>query len=286
MNMEEHCDAFSACKTMSEAIRVMSGKYICHKNYSHYTSLDRLESMLTGKKPCMWLTRVDSELFDDLIEGKKYGIGAKKKQEKTFITCFSYGLRESAAMWGLYCPKTYKAIRITVPDLAMKSLLESRCHRILAKGKGLGKLAIYKRDFTDVTYAAVKWNDEEKERSNNLYWNGFFSKQIPNLRKECRSADAVGRVKDIEWSFESESRLIVTTRETMKADHIAVVLPPDFINGIRFTLSPWISEVEESFVRTCLVRWLQKAGRKDVSSEDSNLFKASVLKDALKKWAK
>ena len=283
MSMKEPHDAFSACKTMDEAIKVISEQDICHKNYSLYTSLDRLESMLTGKKPCMWLTRVDSELFDDLIEGKKYGIGAKKKQEKTFIKCFSYGLRESAAMWGLYCPMTYKAIRIIVPSQAMKSLLESRCYRISAKG--LGKFAIYKRSFTDVTYAAVKWNDEEKDRSNNLYWNGVFSKQVPNLRKDCRCADAVGRVKDIEWSFESESRLIVTTRKTVDADHIAIALPPDLINGIRFTLSPWICEVEEPFVRACIVRWLEKAGRKKVSSEDDNLFKSSVLKGALKKWA-
>lgn len=145
MSKEERQEAFSDYKTMRGAIDAISKKGICHENYTFYTSLDRLESMLTGKKPCMWLTRVDSELFDDLIEDKKYGVGAKRKQGKTFIRCFSYGLRESAAMWGLYCPMTYKAIRVIVPNLAMKSLLESGGHRIVAKGKRLGKLAIYKK---------------------------------------------------------------------------------------------------------------------------------------------
>lgn len=284
MSMKEPHDAFYASKTMREAITKISNLEIWHKNYVHYTSLDRLESMLTGKKPCMWLTRVNSDSLDDLIEGKKYGIGAKKKQGKTFIGCFSYGLRESAAMWGLYCPMTYKAIRVIVPQLAMKSLLESGCYMISTRG--LCKFTIYKKSFTDVTYAAVKWNEEEKDRANNLFWNGVFSKQISDIRKDCRCADAVGRVKDIEWSFENESRLIVTTRRKVDADHIAIALPTSFINGIRFTLSPWADEYEDRMVRDKLARLLRAVGRNNVSSENKKVFEPSALKGALTKWAK
>ena len=287
MNLEQRREAFAECTTMAKAMEIVRGKEIGHKTYSFYTSLDRVRQMLTEKTPNVWLTRIDSELFDDMLECKKYGSRAPKTQRKTFIKCFSYGGRESAAMWGLYCPTTYKAIRVTIPEKAMESLLKSQCFKISPKNKLSTEIAAGK-EFSDIIYAAVKMNEEETERSNNLYWNGVLSKRIPNLSKGCRCSLAAGRVKDVEWSFENESRLIVTIRNTIKSDlnHIAIGLTPEFINGMRFILSPWANEEEECFVRDCLVKWLRGAGRKSVSSEDANVFRPSTLKGALVQWAK
>lgn len=283
MNAEERREEFATCSTMAKAIEIVNEKEVGHNNYSFYTFLDRVKQMLTGEPPCMWLTRIDSELFDDLIECKKFGSRAPKKQSKTFIKCFSYGLRESAAMWGLYCPPTYKAIRVTVSKQAMESLLNSQCYRII-KDKPSQKGIHSTQEFTDVIYAAVKSKDEEAERSNNLYWNGVFSKRMPCLPKNRRSAVAAGRIKDIEWSFENEARLIVTTRAAMSTNHIAIKLSKEFITSMRFVLSPWTNEDEEEFLRRKLVEWLKVAGRNDVSTKDEDVFRQSTLKGALKKW--
>lgn len=284
-NLEERRNDFADCSTMAKAVEIVKAKEVGHNNYSFYTFLDRVKQMLTGKTPCMWLTRIDSELFDDLIECRKYGIRAPKKQNKTFIKCFSYGFRESAAMWGLYCPPTYKAIRVTVSKEAMESLRKSRCFNITSKNN-LGAEISTGKEFSDIIYAEVKMNDDEADRSNKLYWNGVFTKQIPNLCKDrCRAA-AAGRIKDIEWSFENEARLIVTKNRTSKsANHIAIELSKEFIKSMRFTLSPWANDDEQLFVRGKLVDWLKIAGRGGVSSEDEDVFMKSALKGALTKWA-
>ena len=281
MNAEERRKEFADCTKMTDAVKLIQSGGVCHKSYSFYTSLDRVKSMLTEKR-CMWLTRINSGIFDDLIECKKYG--SKEKQSRVFIKCFAYGFRENAAMWGLYCPTTYKAVRVTVTEKAIRSLLESKCFDI-SGGKTTQKKLRAKIDFGDLVYASVKMKDEDPERSTYLYWNGVRTKQMPNLHKKLCGRNAAGRLKDIEWSFENEARLIVTTSKSKKAKHIAVGLPEDFIRGMSFTLSPWADDAEENLVREKIVEWLKAAGRENVSPEDRKVFRSSVLKGALKKWA-
>ena len=283
-NLEGRRSDFADCSTMAKALGIVSAKEIGHNYYSFYTFLDRIKQMLTGKTPCMWLTRIDSEMFDDLIECRKFGSKAPKKQSKTFIKCFSYGFRESAAMWGLYCPPTYKAIRVTVSAAAMESLRDKQCFKITSK-KNIGTKISTRKEFTDITYAAVKMNDDEVDRSNKLYWDGVFTQTMQKLEKDRRCAKAAGRIKDIEWSFENEARLIATTRAEMSANHIVVELSEKFIKSMRFTLSPWANDDEQSLVRGKIVAWLKVAGRSGVSSEDEDVFMKSTLKGALTKWA-
>ena len=286
MNLEERRNTFGNCVSLNDAVVLIREGGVCHKNYTFYTSLDRVQSMLVEKIPCMWLTRIDAEKFDDLLESRKYGTKGMEKQRKTFIRCFSYGLRESAAMWGLYCPLTYKSIRVTIAEKAMRSLLGkgNPCFKVSKKGP-MQTTCSASKEFSDVIYAAVKMNDEEVGRSNNLYWNGTFSKKIPSLCKDRCRAIAAGRIKDIEWSFENESRLVVTTTKSQKLDHVAIALTPEFIEAMSFTLSPWANDDEEQFVRDKVVEWLQIAGRKNISSKAKDLFRPSTLKGALRKWA-
>ncbi len=282
MNLEQRREAFADCTTMVKAMEVVTEKKVGHRAYSFYTSLDRVQQMLTGKMPNMWLTRINSGIFDDLIECKKYG--AHEKQSRFFIKCFEYGFRESAAMWGLYCPATYKAIRVAVTENAIRSLLESNCFDI-SSGRPTERKLRATMDFSDLVYASVKTKKDDPERSTYLYWNGVRTKQMPDLYKKLCCRAAAGRLKDIEWSFENEARLIVRTSKSKKAKHIAIKLPTEFINGMSFTLSPWADNSEEKLVREKLVEWLKTAGRENVSSKDRKVFRPSVLKGALKKWA-
>ena len=281
-SLEQRRAEFAGCATMAKAMEIVNEKKVGHKTYSFYTFVDRVKQMLMGRKPNMWLTRINSGVFDDLIECKKYG--AHEKQSRFFIKCFEYGFRESAAMWGLYCPATYKAIRVTVTEKAIMSLLESPCFNI-SRGRPTQRKIRAKVDFSDLVYASVKTKTDDPGRSTYLYWNGTRTKQMPDLYKKLRSKATAGRLKDVEWSFENEARLIVKTAKPKKVKHIAVKLPLDFIKGMSFTLSPWADDSEEKLVRDELVKWLQTAGRNNVSSEDRKVFRTSVLRGALKKWA-
>lgn len=282
MNAEKRREEFAECAKMCDAIKLVQDGRVCHKNYLFYTSLGRVESMLKSDAPCLWLTRVNSGVFDDLIENEKYG--TDEKQGKLFIKCFTYGFRESAAMWGLYCPPTYKAIRVSVTERAINSLLKSKCLEISRGTPTLNKIRA-KMDVSDIVYASVKTKKDDPGRSTYLYWNGVRTRQIPNLFEDLRRKMAAGRLKDVEWSFEDEARLIAKVPDSKKAQHIAVKLTPEFINGMSFTLSPWADEDEQRMVRDKLVRLLRAVGRKNVSSEDEKVFKPSALKGALKKWA-
>lgn len=283
MNLEQRREAFADCTTMARAMEIVTEKKVGHRAYSFYTSLDRVQQMLTGKMPNMWLTRINSGVFDDLIECKKYG--AHEMQNRFFIKCFEYGFRESAAMWGLYCSATYKAIRVTVTENAIRSLLESKCFDI-SSGRRTQRELRATMDFSDLVYASVKTKKDDPERSTYLYWNGVRTKQMPDLYKKLCCRAVAGRLKDIEWSFENEARLIVKAAKPKRSKHIAIKLPSDFINGMSFTLSPWADNSKEKLVRDKLVEWLQAAGRENVSSKDRKVFRSSVLKGALKKWAK
>lgn len=282
MKANERREEFADCAKMGDAIKIVQDGKICHKSYSFYTSLGRVESMLKANTPCLWLTRINSGVFDDLIENEKYG--TDEKQGRLFIKCFTYGFKESAAMWGLYCPTTYKAIRVSVTKRGIDSLLKSQCVAI-SSGKPTSNKIQAKMDVSDLVYASVKTNDDDPDRSTYLYWNGVRTRQIPSLFEDLRRKMVAGRLKDIEWSFEDEARLIVKVPDSKKSQHIAVKLPFEFIHGMSFTLSPWADEDEEWMVRDKLTRLLRAAGRKNVSSEDEKVFRPSVLKGALTKWA-
>ncbi len=283
MNAGIRREKFAECAKMGDAIKIVQDAEVCHKSYSFYTLLGRVESMLKEDLPCLWLTRINSGVFDDLIENEKYG--TDEEQGKLFIKCFTYGFRESAAMWGLYCPATYKAIRVSVTDSAIKSLLKSKCVEI-SSGKPKSNSIRAKIDVSDIVYASVKTKKDDPGRSTYLYWNGVRTKQIPSLFEDLHRKMTAGRLKDIEWLFEDEARLIAKVPDPKKSQHIAVKLPPEFIKGMSFTLSPWADEDEERMVRDKLARLLRAVGRNNVSSENEKVFKPSALKGALTKWAK
>ncbi len=282
MNAGIRREKFAECAKMGDAIKIVQDAEVCHKSYSFYTSLGRVESMLKEDLPCLWLTRINSGVFDDLIEYEKYG--TDEEQGKLFIKCFTYGFRESAAMWGLYCPATYKAIRVSVTDSAIKSLLKSKCVEI-SSGKPKSNSIRAKIDVSDIVYASVKTKKDDPERSTYLYWNRVCTKPIPSLFEDLHRKMTAGRLKDIEWLFEDEARLIAKVPDPKKSQHIAVKLPPEFIKGMSFTLSPWADEDEERMVRDKLARLLRAVGRNNVSSENEKVFKPSALKGALTKWA-
>ncbi len=251
--------------------------------YSFYTTVDRSIRLLETRR--LWLTRLDAEEFDDGIEHKKYG--DKSVASRLFIKCFQFGRQESAAMWGLYCPPAYQAIRVSISWQAFDELARQPCFPAGEGKESSPAPDVVDKWVQDIVYASVVSADErsnesqrEIRRANALWYDGEYSNPIADLPNQISAESATGIVKDAEWRFENESRLFVQVKEPSREKHIAVAFPDSAIESISFTLSPWASDEEQAFVTDRLSVALLKARRKD-----SKLFRKSVLQDGLKKWA-
>lgn len=272
---------FSEVNSLDNALTLMKNNGVQHRWYSHYTSLDKLKLMLASKT--IWLTRCSSLRFDDVIEGKKYG--TKKEADARYIACFSIGKPESAAMWGLYCPPTYKAIRIVFSKEIMQAWSKDITVFPVVDGVVDAAKVIRNVDsyFSDLIYASVKGDDDDRDRANTISWEGEFSVKIPRLESQKKGARATGRVKDYEWRFEREMRLLVKIRAGNKmGEQIAVRLPDEVIRGMQFTFSPWADDDEKGYVREKVTSWLIKAlATKSIGTK----FDESMLNNGLGKWA-
>ena len=279
--MKNNDATFAQLKSLDNAVTFMKERGVQHKWFCHYTSLDKFKLMLATKT--IWLTRCSSLRFDDTIEGKKYG--SNEEASKRYIACFSIGKPENAAMWGLYCPPTYKAIRIVIPKDAMNNWVEN-IDVFKVRNGGVDMSAPMRNVdsyFSDIVYASVRGDDDDRDRSNTIFWEGESTEKIVGLEKQKRGVRVTGRVKDYEWRFERESRLIVKVRnEDYGEEFLAVRLSDDLLRSFEFTFSPWANDDEKGFVRNSVTDWLQAAlNTKSIGPK----FDVSMLNEGLKKWA-
>ncbi len=187
-------------------------------------------------------------------------------------------------MWGLYCPYTYKAIRMNITQKSMKLLLGRKVYKTSDNGNTSDECKVKESAITDLLYAAVENKEEERPRVNKLYWNGFYSKPMANLKNEKGRRYATGMVKDAEWRFENECRLIYKAAENY-GDHIAVDISKKFFDGVSFVLSPWANAEEREFVCKQIRGCFSNIG-KEVDANDGRMFQRSKLESGLQKWAK
>lgn len=281
-NMEDRIKEFQEQSTLAKLIGCVKEFGAYHNMYCCYTSVDRIEQMMDSERQRLWLTKLDACLFDDGIEHLKYGTESERR--RTYIKSFMYGSQESAAMWGLYCPTTYKAIRMDISQKAMNALLQNNKVYRVRKDKNSNVRCKAKVLVSDILYAAVEDENHKGQRSNVLYWNGFYSKQLAGLKSDKARKCATGFVKDAEWRFENECRLICKTEKDC-GDHIAVDLPSDFFKGVSFILSPWASNAELGFVKERLRKCFANVGMEDFA-DGKNIFRRSKLENGLQQLAK
>lgn len=272
---------FDDCTTLTNAITLLKKSSVQHRVYCHYTTLENLRLMMASKT--FWLRRCNSKEFDDRIEQIKFG--KKEEQQKFYLSCFSFEEQELASMWGLYCPPTYQAIRLTMKKADVGLWVKSVKSAYRTDGGMVNRgseVSIKSHGFNDIVYASVRENDMNENRDGTLYWNGKTTKPIDGIAAKKSWKSATGLVKDIDWKFESESRMWLKTRDDLGLEQVAVNLPVDVIENMEFTLSPWLKDYEEDFVRSLIRKWVGGAcGNKG----DNIKFFNSSLRGGLQKWA-
>ena len=287
MNSEKRINKFKKQNTLEQLVKCVKGFGPYHRSYCFYTSLDRVLQMMGPKYHRLWLTRLDAELFDDGIEHKKYG--SEKERRRTYIRSFMFGSQESAAMWGLYCPYTYKAIRVNITQNAIKSLRKDLVYKVVSGNNTDDTCNVDDLFVSDILYAAVENEDSNEDRTRSLFWNGVYSVGLKKLKAEKDFSVATGFVKDAEWRFQNECRLICKAKDCKASEdvdeHLAIDLPKSFFDGGSFVLSPWANEDEQLFVRQQLLHCFKNVGRK-VRVDDNKVFHRSKLESGLQQWAK
>lgn len=262
-------EEFSQTTGLEKAIKIVHDGSLQHRCYQHYTTVDALLAMIEGQS--MRLTRGNSLSLDDNRECQKYG--DDDSWNHTYIGCFSYGGAESAAMWGLYCKGDPEAIRIKISQKDMKDWIGSLEKNIDENGSVA---------FSDIIYTSVKGRDEKRERSNVLYWDGEHSMKIEKLSDKVSKCP--GMLKDYEWRFEDESRLIVTLKGR-NVERMFVPLTRKILKNMWITFSPWSTEADRTRMKTQINAALDAALGADAVHIDGRC-NGSALEGALRKWGR
>ena len=244
----ECCNALSRCTTLSNALRQIKACSLCHDTYRHYTTLNALLGMI--KSETMWLTLGKSVKLDDTQERKKFG--SKEIWKKTYLASFVHDVEESAAMWGLYCRGSDEAVCVSFPRAAIKSWSRA-LHKIVKKGEAV-LINPQKRDsnirepievaeILDIAYADVAGSYSDRARGNFISWDSFRGKNIASLKVDVAKPEATGVLKDYEWNFEHETRVLVRLKESVPhASKIAIPLHENMLKSMSVTFGPWLLE--------------------------------------------
>ena len=283
---------FEDAETFKDAANIVLCEHAPHNYYHHYTTLDCALKLISSRR--LLLSRCNSLFINDLQEPKKFNDDSDVLS-RTYIACFGYGRVENAAMWGLYGRKNPFALRIMIPGEKLRQWMEEI---EFIKGKfGKSSAALKALDtrkfgngravaitptsvrFGDMLYVAVE-NGKESDggqvgRSHVASWG--------NAMCHCKDEDLIdvvkmypGWVKDIEWSYERESRLNVRFAEAVNTRQISIRIPDYVIDSMRFTLSPWLDKSLEGIVENAIV---QAIGTPNINAS-GDLSQPSALRGA------
>lgn len=235
--------------TGSDVERFLQLAGLSHKKYYQYTTLDSLEKMLKSGKVYLTLAADLNDRIECLVPGGKSRSspdGSASLPERTYMACFGFGGQESMAMWWLYgfngSPKG-DAVRLAFGGGALHSWSRSfqspksgsSNDKPFAVGiaedkksevRDISAEEVSKSSFHDVLYL-------RKPRPRPPFYDqpsrGAFlwaDQSVPLSRLSRIGADPdrilqalPGFVKDAAWSYEDETRLVVTLKEKASGVH-------------------------------------------------------------------
>ena len=240
-------DAMSACNV---AWAVHTPEERKHEYYFHYTTLPYLMANILNGKWC--LKRSTSQRFNDLQETKKFGNA--ERAAHTYQLSFGKGVRESAALWGLYGKDNPFAVKVLIPAVEMDAWVAQL------------RRQYPETDFKDVIYASIPLEQNHKHpksRGRNLIWDGVtcdfsHNKSIADgLPDELKKKEYTGWIKDLEWTHESETRLCVRCPNE-NGESISVAYPPELVERMSFTFSPWLDDELAGVIKDVVVCCLKE----------------------------
>ena len=223
---------------------------LSHQAYYQYTNLDALKGML--KSGCLYLTRVAD--LNDLLECKVGDIA-----DRTYVASFAFGHVENIAMWWMYGFKgdvMRPAVRIRFDGNVMHSWVSriqnqmswTTIQRVVPRMKNGPKLDTFAPlpvpvesvSFHDVMYQYGKRaeNTLRKPRIGSVSWNGLVANETRcEAFSDATSCPALAScIKEYSWSYEHETRLVVTLESPCPGVHRIAIPFSDALESLNVTL--------------------------------------------------
>ena len=285
MKTKKWQERFGRAKSLAQIIDLVRQRPLSHRRYQIYTRIEILESILKNQK--LWLRRSNSKELNDWREGSKFGTAETHKN--FFLACFSHGCAEQASMWKMYGDPNEERVRITFSGGSIrawqKSLHKREVFALQVKdGKVTEKeIRLKEADIRDVVYMAVNQTETGREKKGSSV---FCDEAFGFVRETGRDDDlkiesATGWVKDYEWRCENETRVGVLVAEKVSDEQIAIPIPPEVLESMEVTLSPWIKRHQRKGMEGKIKAAYRNAGW---NPDKEGFIRESALTNALTSW--
>lgn len=239
---------FKSIENVNDVLFFLEVKGNNHNYYHHYTNVDCLIKMIHSKY--FLLTRGNSVNTNDQHEYRAKG--SAELWNKTYLGSFAYGESENMAMWGLYGLPWEEAIRISIPQKAMKNWISGISDifsaEIVDGNLQVNQLRIpFRTKLSDIVYIDGKQNSE----SSKLYWNGnsVSLKDKPLLKGIDLEPDMTGFIKNDAWKYENEVRVHIQLQRKTNEERIAIKLTDEVISSMIITAGPYFKETLKKSIK-------------------------------------
>lgn len=229
---------FASIHDFSSLETFINARSLSHDYYYHYTTMEALEGIKKTKQ--LWLS--DFRMANDLEEAKK----CNKEINKYFYISFSTPIDklENVPMWYLY--NKGKGVRISISNTMIKAIKKNPELSIVDKDSRSRIMELTPENY-DLSIFDI------------VYFHKFYSSNHAEIRTHNMSCYTLGYnefekyidrnpfgVKDVCWSGEDESRILVTLHDEVRAKLdknknyvIAINMSDDFIeNKMKITIGP------------------------------------------------
>lgn len=237
-----------------------------HNYYHHFTTSKTLNSIIHNNS--IRLTLGNSEELNDHHEFSVEG--TTKVWERTYLFCFSYGISENMAMWGVYGLPSKEAVRLSIARECIKTIKDKDKIKIFSDSKmtfELNKNAIENIFLTDIFYVKDKKGNMDKQRHRD--YDLVFPNN--NIHSILTSEQATGVVKNDVWNYENEVRLIIRFKKAQKnennklLEYIYLKFPEEVLGKIGIMKGP---AFEERYVNKKID--LSNMGENKIIEENNN----------------
>lgn len=221
-----------------------------HKNYRHYASLNRINSIVDDKT--LYLT--DGRHWNDRYDREQFN--PPHSPFKKFGTCFSYATTESIAMWMLYGGTDGNGAMINFDKNTLLSAMSAEVFEFgYFDNEGFNTVLQLDASKVDIKLVDVVYLDSLNDAQGSLSRAGE-KKKVPVMRKTFEGIAQIS--KHASWSYETETRMVSSVSRLDFGEHAAsieamkVPLPIDdsFVSSQVYD-SP-ISNAESGYHSSCL----------------------------------
>ena len=250
-------------KSIQELINFLELKGGNHKTYYHYTTWENWKKIYENES--FLLTRGNSLNINDQHEVKMKGY--YDEWGKTYIASFAFGSSKNMAMWGLYGLPWEDAIRIAIPQNAMKCWFDSietiqfwEPDNIIPERE----TRQFSKVLNDIVYADGKKTDSYYHLTHaNRSWTVENENEFLQFDEE---PIMTGYIKNYAWHYENEVRLKIKIDDKIYgSEKIRINIPKAALEEFEVTTGPCFQYKNDNLLkRMADNNKLQQSGFRDM----------------------